>query len=59
MSDTESAAIADAERAPTPESKLARQDLSRLNVEELTPLTSDVISRQATVNVGTIGHVGM
>lgn len=57
MSDTESAAIADAERAPTPESKLARQDLSRLNVEELTPLTSDVISRQATVNVGTIGHV--
>lgn len=36
---------------------LAFQDLSKLNVKELTPLTHEVISRQATLNIGTIGHV--
>ncbi|XP_069110124.1 eukaryotic translation initiation factor 2 subunit 3, Y-linked-like [Argopecten irradians] len=36
---------------------LSKQDLSTLNVEKLTPLTLDVISRQATINIGTIGHV--
>ena len=29
------------------------QDLTTLKVEELTPLTPDVISRQATINIGT------
>ncbi|TYZ60981.1 hypothetical protein PybrP1_005336 [[Pythium] brassicae (nom. inval.)] len=36
---------------------LAVQDLTKLKVEELTPLTPEVISRQATINIGTIGHV--
>lgn len=36
---------------------LAVQDLSTLKVEELTPLSAQVISRQATINIGTIGHV--
>ena len=33
------------------------QDLAALKPEELTPLTPEVISRQATINIGTIGHV--
>lgn len=34
------------------------QDLARtLNLSELTPLSPEVIQRQATVNIGTIGHV--
>lgn len=37
--------------------KLREQDLSKLKVDELTPLTPEVISRQATINIGTIGHV--
>jgi len=28
-----------------------------LDVSKLTPLTPEVISRQATINIGTIGHV--
>jgi translation initiation factor 2 subunit 3 len=36
---------------------LAIQDLSKLDVPSLTPLSPEVISRQATINVGTIGHV--
>eukprot|EP01061_Rhynchopus_euleeides_P004516 TRINITY_DN1376_c0_g1_i3.p2 TRINITY_DN1376_c0_g1~~TRINITY_DN1376_c0_g1_i3.p2 ORF type:complete len:473 (+),score=208.30 TRINITY_DN1376_c0_g1_i3:108-1526(+) len=36
---------------------LAEQDLSKLDIESLTPLTPEVISRQATINIGTIGHV--
>eukprot|EP00455_Lapot_gusevi_P025893 TRINITY_DN2732_c0_g1_i9.p1 TRINITY_DN2732_c0_g1~~TRINITY_DN2732_c0_g1_i9.p1 ORF type:complete len:517 (-),score=208.60 TRINITY_DN2732_c0_g1_i9:503-2053(-) len=36
---------------------LAVQDLATLRVEELHPLTPEVISRQATINIGTIGHV--
>lgn len=38
-------------------SKLAVQDLSKLEPTKLTPLTPEVISRQATINIGTIGHV--
>jgi len=37
--------------------QLAKQDLNNLDVSELTPLTPEVISRQATINIGTIGHV--
>ena len=36
---------------------LSVQDLSKLNQSKLTPLTPEVISRQATINIGTIGHV--
>ncbi|KAK5582753.1 hypothetical protein RB653_004339 [Dictyostelium firmibasis] len=36
---------------------LSVQDVKTLNVNELTPLTPNVISRQATINIGTIGHV--
>merc|ERR1719221_1789612 len=39
------------------EDGLAVQDLSKLDIAKLTPLTPEVISRQATMNVGTIGHV--
>merc|ERR1719160_472573 len=40
-----------------PEDGLAVQDLETLDPSKLTPLTPEVISRQATNNVGTIGHV--
>uniref|UniRef100_A0A8I3P8M8 Eukaryotic translation initiation factor 2 subunit 3 n=1 Tax=Canis lupus familiaris TaxID=9615 RepID=A0A8I3P8M8_CANLF len=36
---------------------LSRQDLATLDVTNLTPLSQEVISRQATINIGTIGHV--
>merc|ERR1712188_315447 len=36
---------------------LMEQDLSTLDVSKLTPLSPEVISRQATINLGTIGHV--
>ncbi|KAF2070001.1 hypothetical protein CYY_008684 [Polysphondylium violaceum] len=36
---------------------LLPQDIATLNVNELNPLTPYVISRQATINIGTIGHV--
>jgi len=38
-------------------SHLAKQDIATLDVTKLTPLTPEVISRQATINIGTIGHV--
>ena len=38
-------------------SGLSFQDLSKLDLASLTPLTPEVISRQATINLGTIGHV--
>lgn len=38
-------------------SYLAKQDLSTLDVSKLHPMTPEVISRQATINIGTIGHV--
>ena len=34
-----------------------KQDLSTLDLTKLTPLSPEVISRQATINIGTIGHV--
>ena len=36
---------------------LSVQDLNTLDITKLTPLTPEVISRQATINIGTIGHV--
>ena len=33
------------------------QDLATLDIPNLTPLSPEVISRQATINIGTIGHV--
>eukprot|EP00931_Biecheleriopsis_adriatica_P041081 TRINITY_DN2351_c0_g2_i1.p1 TRINITY_DN2351_c0_g2~~TRINITY_DN2351_c0_g2_i1.p1 ORF type:complete len:467 (+),score=126.35 TRINITY_DN2351_c0_g2_i1:53-1453(+) len=40
-----------------PSDGLAVQDLKTLDVKSLSPLSPEVISRQATMNVGTIGHV--
>lgn len=39
------------------QSHLAMQSLDNLNLEEINPLTPEIISRQATQNIGTIGHV--
>jgi len=36
---------------------LSKQDASKVDPKSLTPLTPEIISRQATINVGTIGHV--
>lgn len=36
---------------------LMAQDASALNAEKLSALSPEVISRQATINIGTIGHV--
>ncbi|KIY97453.1 Eukaryotic translation initiation factor 2 subunit 3 [Monoraphidium neglectum] len=36
---------------------LREQDLKTLDPAALTPLSPEVISRQATINIGTIGHV--
>ncbi|CAF1544070.1 unnamed protein product [Rotaria magnacalcarata] len=36
---------------------LAKQSTADMNISQLTPLTPEVISRQATINIGTIGHV--
>lgn len=36
---------------------LAKQDVNSLDVTKLNPLSPDIISRQATINIGTIGHV--
>jgi len=36
---------------------LREQNLETLDVAKLTPLSPEVISRQATINLGTIGHV--
>ena len=37
--------------------KFCEEFTDRLNLSELTPLSPEVIQRQATVNIGTIGHV--
>lgn len=42
---------------PQGQPQLKKQDLSKLDVAQLSPLTEEVISRQATINIGTIGHV--
>jgi len=39
------------------QSHLAKQDASTVDPTKLTALSPEVISRQATINVGTIGHV--
>eukprot|EP01039_Chlorochromonas_danica_P008011 gene8011-8837_t len=44
-------------RRKAPSAKLSVQDISKLDASKLTPLTYEVISRQATINIGTIGHV--
>ncbi|EEA05257.1 eukaryotic translation initiation factor 2, gamma subunit, putative [Cryptosporidium muris RN66] len=36
---------------------LLKQDPDNLDLTKLTPITPEVISRQATINLGTIGHV--
>jgi len=43
----------------TEQDRLSRiaSDLANLHIDELTPLTPAVIQRQATINIGTIGHV--
>ncbi|KAI6653201.1 hypothetical protein LOD99_3726 [Oopsacas minuta] len=45
------------EEDPLSKTKLAIQDLSKLDVTKLHVITPEVISRQATINIGTIGHV--
>merc|ERR1719447_2017648 len=37
--------------------QLLLQDIKELDVSKLNPLTPEVMSRQATINIGTIGHV--
>ncbi|GBP71081.1 Eukaryotic translation initiation factor 2 subunit 3 [Eumeta japonica] len=44
-------------RNPSTQSNLHHQDLSKLDVTKLSALSPEVISRQATINIGTIGHV--
>ena len=41
----------------TSQPELKVQDLNVLDVTKLTPTSPEVISRQATINIGTIGHV--
>ncbi|CAF1284913.1 unnamed protein product [Rotaria sp. Silwood1] len=36
---------------------LAKQSIAEMNPNQLSPLAPEVISRQATINIGTIGHV--
>ena len=36
---------------------LAAQSLDNFDVARVTPLNPEIISRQATINIGTIGHV--
>ena len=38
---------------------LSVQDLETLDITKLTPISPEVISRQATINIGTIGHVDL
>lgn len=47
------AAAAQAARPPLPE----QPDPKDLDVAALTPLSPEIICRQATINIGTIGHV--
>ncbi|ELU12695.1 hypothetical protein CAPTEDRAFT_179168 [Capitella teleta] len=49
--------MASEEASKTLQPHLSKQDLDKLNICDLTPLTHEVISRQATINIGTIGHV--
>lgn len=47
----------DAEAVPVDDMGLAIQDLSTLDITKLTPVSREIVSRQATINVGTVGHV--
>ncbi len=55
--------IKSAMKKPTPVPEAARPELppqpnpEDLDVKALTPLTPEIIARQATINIGTIGHV--
>jgi len=52
------AKISDEPAAPASKSShLAKQDLATMDPSKLNPLSPEVISRQATINIGTIGHV--
>ncbi|KJE94009.1 translation initiation factor 2 gamma subunit [Capsaspora owczarzaki ATCC 30864] len=59
MADQASTSAASSSAAPAPAkgSHLRTQTLEGLDVATLSPLSPDVLSRQATVNIGTIGHV--
>jgi translation initiation factor 2 subunit 3 len=50
---TNQAAAAAAAKPPLPE----QPDPQDLDVASLTPLSPEIIARQATINIGTIGHV--
>merc|ERR1712168_1742523 len=49
--------MADIEGVQQNQPHLAKQDLNNLDTSTLNPLSPEVISRQATINIGTIGHV--
>jgi len=55
MEDSVASAVPTAGKRDT--SHLMPQDLANLDPSKLTPLSPEVISRQATINIGTIGHV--
>eukprot|EP00331_Platyophrya_macrostoma_P021295 CAMPEP_0176444394 /NCGR_PEP_ID=MMETSP0127-20121128/23038_1 /TAXON_ID=938130 /ORGANISM="Platyophrya macrostoma, Strain WH" /LENGTH=476 /DNA_ID=CAMNT_0017829897 /DNA_START=42 /DNA_END=1475 /DNA_ORIENTATION=+ len=47
----------DEQTAATHEAGLSVQDFANLNLDTLDAATPEVMSRQATINIGTIGHV--
>lgn len=49
--------MAETEVVQSTQPHLSKQDLSTLDVTQLNPLSPEIISRQATINIGTIGHV--
>jgi len=49
--------MGDNEAASSCQPHLSKQDLNTLDVTKLNPLSHEIISRQATINIGTIGHV--
>ena len=49
--------IAKQQAAVLEQSHLATQTLDNFDVSKVTPLNPEIISRQATINIGTIGHV--
>jgi len=49
--------MSEGDAVTTSQPHLSKQDLSTLDVTTLNPLSPEIISRQATINIGTIGHV--
>lgn len=49
--------IARQQEAVNAQDHLKQQTLDNFDVSKVTPLNPDIISRQATMNIGTIGHV--